>query len=211
MHPSEIGRSYDQIAPQWLEAHLETNGIAAFRRALQFVPNCDEGQLRLALDVGCGCSSRFVDLLGQEGYTVAGVDVPAEMIALARERRPEVAYHVGDITTWELPHAGPAYAFISAWDSTWHLPLAEQAPVLKKLCAALAPGGVLIFTTAGLDGPEEKHDSSMGVPVYYSVLGIPETLRVLHECGCVCRHLEHDQHPEKHVYVIAQKRCGLVQ
>lgn len=205
MHPSEIGRSYDQIAPRWLEPHLETNGMAAFSRALQFLPKDKLPPLRFALDVGCGCSSRFVDLLMQEGFAVTGVDVSAEMIAIARQRRPEVAYHVGDIATWELPRTGPAYHFISAWDSTWHLPLAEQVPVLRKLCAALAPGGVLIFTTGGLDAPEEKHDSSMGVPVHYSVLGIPETLRVLAEAGCICRHLEYDQQPELHVYVIAQK------
>ncbi len=200
MQPAEIGRSYDQIAQQWLEPHLETNGIPAFRRALQFVK---AGQSRHALDVGCGCSSRFVDLLKGEGFEVEGVDVSGEMIALARQQRPQVRFHHADISTWELPRAG--YDFISAWDSIWHLPLADQAPVLRKLCAALTPGGVVLFTTGGLDAPEEMDDSSMGVPVHYSVLGISETLRVLAEAGCICRHLEYDQHPEKHVFIIAQK------
>ncbi len=199
MSPADIGRSYDQIAHQWLEPHLQHNGVAAFQRALQFV---DAGQPLSALDVGCGCNSRFADLLHGRGFQVEGVDVSAEMISLARKKSPEGVFHLADICTWTLPRQ---YDFISAWDSTWHLPLKEQAPVLEKLCAGLAPGGVLIFTTGGLDAAGEKHDASMGVPVFYSVLGIPEMLRLLHAFGCVCRHLEYDQWPEKHLYVIAQK------
>jgi hypothetical protein len=57
----------------------------------------------------------------------------------------------------------------------------------------------------GLNGTEEKQDSSMGPPIYYSVLGIPKTLQTISEAGCVCRHLEYDQMPEKHVFIIAQK------
>lgn len=41
--------------------------------------------------------------------------------------------------------------------------------------------------------------------MYHATLGIPETLDVLAKLGCVCRHLEYDQHPELHVYLIAQK------
>jgi hypothetical protein len=45
----------------------------------------------------------------------------------------------------------------------------------------------------------------MRTPMYYSVLGIPMTLAVLAKSGCTCRHLEYDQHPELHVYIVAQK------
>ncbi len=48
----------------------------------------------------------------------------------------------------------------------------------------------------------------MGVPVYYSVLGIPNTLKLIDSCGCVCRHLEYDQYPETHLYLIVQKGKG---
>jgi RimJ/RimL family protein N-acetyltransferase len=36
-------------------------------------------------------------------------------------------------------------------------------------------------------------------------LGIPTTLQIISEAGCVCRHLEYDQHPELHVYLIVQQ------
>jgi hypothetical protein len=63
----------------------------------------------------------------------------------------------------------------------------------------------LIWTTGGLDWPEEKRDSAMGPTVYHSGLGISKTMQTVAEAGCVCRHLEYDQWPEKHVFIIAQK------
>ncbi|MDB6007076.1 MAG: tam 2, partial [Prosthecobacter sp.] len=185
------------IAHVWQEPHIQTQGLAQFERAISFTTHHGH-----ALDIGCGSSTRFLDLLLKHGFHVEGLDVSERMIALARQGRPEIMFHHADISTWELPQS---YDFISAWDSIWHLPLAAQEPVLRKICAGLAPGGVFIFTTGGLDGPEEKLDSSMGPPVHYSVLGIPRTLELLHQCGCVCRHLEYDQHPEKHLFIIAQK------
>lgn len=87
----------------------------------------------------------------------------------------------------------------------WHIPLSEQTQVLTRIMRALNPGGVFLFTTGGLDKPSEKTDAFMGPEMYYSVLGIPDTLELIAKCGCVCRHLEYDQHPELHVYMIVQK------
>ena len=115
------------------------------------------------------------------------------MIALARDRHPEARLFHADICRWELPRS---YDLIVAWDSVWHVPLAQQEAVLTKLCRGLSAGGVLVFTTGGTDAPAEKQDSCMGPPMYHATLGIPKTLQVLAEAGCVCRHLEYDQHPE---------------
>jgi len=198
MKPGETGEGYDQLADHWdSDAFPRTNGIAQHERAIAFVKH-----RRHALDVGCGSSGRIIDLLMGHGFRVEGVDVSQRMIELARRRHPEVVLHHADICGWAIPRQ---YDLICAWDSIWHLPLADQEPVLRKLCGALSHGGVLIFTTGGLDAPSEKRDSTMGPPMYYSVLGIPATLRILTEAGCVCRHLEYDQYPELHVYVIAQK------
>ena len=76
---------------------------------------------------------------------------------------------------------------------------------MRKMCEALTQGGVLMFSTGGVDEAGEKSDSCMGPPVSYGALGIPKTLALLNESGCICRHLEYDQHPELHVCIIAQK------
>lgn len=200
MQPSQVAESYDHIAHQWLNGHLDANGIALHEQALKFRPTGGR-----AIDLGCGCNGRLLKLLAARGYEIEGLDASARMIALARERLPGVRFFQEDLCTW-LPDK--AYDFITAWDSLWHVPLAEAETVLRKIGSALAPGGVFITTTGGLDAPEEKLDSAMGPPMYYSVLGIPRTLQVLAECGCVCRHLQYDQLPEKHLCLIFQKLDG---
>ena len=131
-----------------------------------------------------------------------GLDFSPNMLALAKRRHPAVVFHHADICTWEFPHQ---YDFISAWDSIWHVPLARQAGVLAKLCAALTPRGVLIFTSGGIDAPGEVTNPCQGQPLYHAAPGIPALLRLIDKFGCVCRHLEYDQHPEPHLYLIVQK------
>ncbi|PTR15991.1 methyltransferase family protein [Nitrosospira sp. Nsp2] len=196
MHLKETGQSYDAIAHIWREDRIQSNGIPQLERAIRFARN-----RRFALDIGCGCSGRF-DVLGKHGFQVEGVDVSQELIALARQSHPGISFHHADICEWNLPRK---YDFVVAWDSIWHIPLDRQEPVLRKISEGMAPGGVFMFTTGGLDNAEEECDSCMGPPVYYSALGIPKTLELLTRFGCVCRHLEYDQYPEQHLYIIAQK------
>ena len=198
MNPEAIGRSYDQVARKWQELPNKSYGIAAYERAIKFVKNRGA-----ALDIGCGSEGRMIDLLLKHGFQPEGLDVSAEMVALAQVRHPSIKFYRGDISQWEFPRK---YDFISAWDSTWHLPLALQEPVLEKISAGLAPGGVHLFTTVGFDEPGDHGDSGqMGIPLAYGTLGIPRLLELLPKFGCVCRHLEFDQYPEKHLVVVAQK------
>jgi RimJ/RimL family protein N-acetyltransferase len=194
MTPEQVAASYDQIADQWLD--LSTYGFAPIERAVAFMK-----RKGVALDVGCG-TGRCLDLLARHGFTTDGIDASAEMIALARQRHPDARLVHADICVWELPRP---YDLIVAWDSVWHVPLDRQKLVLTKLCRGLSEGGVLVYSTGGTDLPEEKRDSCMGPPMYHASLGIPKTLHVLADAGCVCRHLEYDQPPETHVYLIAQK------
>lgn len=198
MNPNEIARSYDQLADQWhSDSFPRSNGIEQHERAIAFLK-----EKRHALDIGCGSNGRIIDLLTSHGFDAEGMDISIRMIELAKQRHPNVTFHHADICEWDLPRK---YDLISAWDSIWHLPLASQEPVMKKILQGLAPGGVCIFTTGGLDAPSEKVDASMGPKVYYSVLGIPKTLALISEAECICRHLEYDQYPELHLYIIAQR------
>jgi SAM-dependent methyltransferase len=197
MDPRETGRKYDSIAEDWLKPHLQSNGLAALQRAIEFT--ITRGH---ALEVGCGCSGRFIEHLLEYEFAIEALDVSERMIELARPRQPAATYHVADIRSWDFPRA---YDFISAWDCLWHVPISDQAQVHERILRALAPGGVFLFTMGGLDEPGEKTDAFMGPTMYYSTLGIPRMLEALAAAGCVCRHLEFDQRPEAHLVVIAQK------
>ncbi len=197
MTPIEIAASYDEIAHQWQDETFDiTNGITAHERALAFTSHPGA-----ALDAGCGCNGRFFDLLEDHGFTAEGVDISGAMIERARRSHPHVTLHHADICTWQPPRQ---YSFISAWDSIWHVPLENQASVIAKLMAALIPGGVLIFTMGGVRYEDEVFNNAMGVPMYHSTLGIQKTLSLIADNDCICRHLEYDQFPEPHVYMIVQ-------
>ena len=199
MTPTDIGSAYDQITHLWQSEKFNlANGIEAHRRALSFVKN--RGR---ALDIGCGCTGRFIDFLQQEGFTPEGVDISDEMLRLAKQKHPDVTFHHQDICQWQSPEK---YDFITAWDSIWHIPLAQQESVMTKLIGSLNKGGVLIFSFGGTDEPGEHIDSFMGPEVYYSTLGISGFLSLLITLGAVCRHLEYDQYPELHTYLIVQEQ-----
>jgi len=200
MDHAGIASAYDAVADRWLDGRFNAeNGIRLHAQALRFLDGASDGW---ALNVGCGCNTRFNGLMRGCGLRIEGIDISERMLELAREADPTVLYHHGDVCAWQPERR---YRFISAWDSIWHVRLEAQRALMLKLLQALEPGGVFIFTAGGLDAADAHIDASMGPTVYYATLGIPGLLDVIAEAGCVCRHLEFDQQPEKHLCVIAQR------
>jgi len=200
-----IASAYDAIAERWLDGRFSRdNGVRQHEGALAFLGPAADGW---ALDVGCGCSTRLHALLRARGLRIEGVDISARMIALAAKADPDVVLHHADICSWQ---AARRYRFISAWDSIWHVGLHQQRPLMLKLMAALEPGGVFIFSAGGLDAADAHVDAAMGPQVCYSTLGIPGLLDVVKEGGCVCRHLEFDQLPHKHLFMVVQRTAASV-
>jgi predicted TPR repeat methyltransferase len=200
MDHAAIASSYDEIADRWLDVQFnQANGLHQHQRALSFLGDAHGGW---ALNAGCGCNTRFNALMRGHGLHIEGIDISARMIALAREADPAVLLHHADICAWQPRRR---YRFISAWDSIWHVRLEEQRPLMLKVMHALDPGGVFIFSAGGLDAADSHVDSTMGPAVHYSTLGIPGLLDIIREAGCICRHLEFDQYPEKHLYLIVQR------
>ena len=201
METAEMAGNYDRIAGHWASGDFNAeNGMAMHRRALGFLK-----ARGAAMDLGCGASGRILGLMVKEGFEgVEGLDFSAEMVRLARERSPGVEIHQADVCEWVFSRK---YDFISGWDGIWHVPLEKQEALLEKICGALTPGGVFIFTTGGVDEPGDGTNPFLGVPLYHAALGIPRTLEVVARSGCVVRHLEYDQYPELHLVLVVQKAC----
>lgn len=192
--------AYDQLAERWLDDVFDAaNGLRQHERALAFL---EPAKGAWALNVGCGCNTRFNRLLRDHGLDIEGVDVSARMLALARTADPAVVLHHADIRDWPLPRS---YRLVTAWDSIWHVRLEDQRALMLKLMHALEPGGIFLFTAGGLDEAGEHVDAAMGPEVYYGTLGIPGLLAVIGEAGCLLRHVEFDQQPQKHLVVIVQR------
>lgn len=196
MKPSVLGSNYDKIAHWWHQQHRDSHyGVDQVKRALQF---CQPGGS--ALDVGCGAGGRIVRLLQQHQLAVTGIDVSAEMVKLAIENHPDESFFVDDIYSFE---SDEQYDFVVAWDSIFHLPLEQQEPVVNKLCGLLKPAGVLIYTFGDATG--EHQDTWHGHTFHYSSIGITGNLALLALHGVVCKHLELDQWPENHVFLVGVK------
>ena len=199
MKPNELGKKYDKIAQWWHDQHHDSKyGLAQLEKALNFSVNGGS-----ALDVGCGVGGRLIRKIQASGFSVTGIDVSAEMIRLARRNHSEVSFYVRDICTWDTENK---FDLIIAWDSIFHLPLQMQHPVIDKLCNLLAENGVLIYTFGNAVG--EHTDTWHDDRFYYSSIGINANLISLIRNGLSIVHLELDQFPQNHVYVIATKPGG---
>lgn len=67
----------------------------------------------------------------------------------------------------------------------------------------LNPNGILFYTFGDEIG--EHFSNWHEEKFYYSSIGINGNLETLIQSGCECKHLEIDQFPEKHVYLVAKK------
>jgi len=194
--PKLIGAKYDKIAHWWHQEHNHSlYGIEQIRNAIRY---CEHQGT--ALDVGCGSGGRVFRLLADSGFTITGIDASAEMITLARANHPSATLHVADIREWQSTER---FDLIIAWDSIFHLAQDEHEHVLKKLADLLAEKGILIYTVGDAVGEHESDWHNDKFP--YSSIGIGENLRVLMDCGLRIRHVELDQYPQKHAYIIAGK------
>ena len=192
---SDIGAQYDKIATWWQDYHSSSDyGAAQLTRALKFAKPGGT-----ALDVGCGSGGRLIKLLEDAGFKVTGLDASSQMIALAQANHSGADFIHADIQQWD---GDQTFDFILAWDSLFHLPLAAQKPVLEKLCGLLSKGGVMIHTLG--DDVGAHTDDWRGQTFPYSSIGIAANLRILEQCGLSVRHVELDQFPERHAFIISK-------
>ena len=104
MKPAEVAASYDSLAERWSSAGFDrTNGIAQHMLALQFVQRHGK-----ALDVGCGSSGRFIDLLIGPGFDVEGLEFSTTPIsALGQRHTPTTSSPLGIASGMcPFPHSG---------------------------------------------------------------------------------------------------------
>jgi ubiquinone/menaquinone biosynthesis C-methylase UbiE len=96
-----------------------------------------------ALDAACG-TGRHTAYLHELGHEVTGVDASPEMLALARERLPDVTFHQADLH--RLPIADDTIDTVVCALALTHVP--DLTPVLTEFTRVLRPGGHLILSDA---------------------------------------------------------------
>ena len=97
------------------------------------------------LDVATGTGAVALELV-QRAHTVVGIDQSPEMLAVARDRLPEVTFHEGRAES--LPFADAEF---DALTFTYLLRYVDDVPAtLRELVRVVRPGGVVAMQEFGL-------------------------------------------------------------
>jgi SAM-dependent methyltransferase len=104
----------------------------------------------LVVDLGCG-SGILAEMLCNSGYDVLGIDISPAMLDMARRRVPEAEFRCESLLTAELPASIAVVAVGECFN--YRFDTSNSRDVLRALFgrihAALEPGGILLFDTAG--------------------------------------------------------------
>jgi SAM-dependent methyltransferase len=128
--------------PEWLNTRHDRLQRQVFERLMSEVPPVAPGQR--ALDIGCG-AGRWTRRLQQRGYTAVGIDLQERIIAMNRERFPEIEWHARALQ--DLP-ADRQFDLVTAVGVLEAIPYIEQAAVIGRIAAVIAPGGHALVLAA---------------------------------------------------------------
>ncbi|SEQ68170.1 3-demethylubiquinone-9 3-methyltransferase [Solimonas aquatica] len=146
--------NFDRLAAQWWDPQGQMRTLHQINPPrLRYIVQCaNNGRLtglrgRRALDVGCG-GGLLSEALAGEGAQVLGIDMAAELIAVARHHAEQNARAVAyrQIRAEELAAEQPAsFDLVCCLEMLEHVP--EPQAVIAA-CAQLArPGANLVFST----------------------------------------------------------------
>ncbi|GAB7331242.1 hypothetical protein MBLNU13_g02704t1 [Cladosporium sp. NU13] len=151
-------------------------------------PPAEEQQQPYILELGCGPGIPTTHQLLSSGARVLANDISPVQIALAKThihrhfhlQIPNVTFLAADMTTLTLPpHTlDGAVCFFTLF----HLPRAEQLPMLSKISGWLKVGGLLVCNFATFD-EEEIYGEMMGRGIFWSGFGVNGNRAMVVEAG----------------------------
>jgi SAM-dependent methyltransferase len=151
-HLARTRATYDRVADEYA-AHIadELAGKPLDRVLLACFVEMVDG-LGMVADIGCG-PGHVAEYLHGLGARVVGIDLSAEMVAVARKRAPHIPFEVGSMLALDASDA--AWGGIVAFYSIIHLPPDARPQALAEFFRALRPGGLLLL--AFHMGDERRH------------------------------------------------------
>lgn len=93
------------------------------------------------LDVACGTGGHLAHL--REHYAVEGLDLSADMLAVARRKLPDVVLRQADMTSFDLGHRFDAVICLFS-AIAYTLTVARLRQAIQTMARHLYPGGVLL-------------------------------------------------------------------
>ncbi|MBX2992393.1 MAG: class I SAM-dependent methyltransferase [Bacteroidetes bacterium] len=134
---------YEAVAEDFMSHRAgSTIGVATVRQWAKFLPPGGA-----VLDLGCGHGVPVSQTLVDEGFRVYGVDASAAMISAFRARFPNAPAEQNKVE--DSRFFGLRFDGVIAWGLMFLLTGDAQANVIRKVAAALKPGGKFLFTAPG--------------------------------------------------------------
>jgi len=148
-HWEQVYATKDMRQVSWFRPHLE--------RSLELIERAAPERVASILDVGSGESTLVDDLLGLGYRTITVLEISRAALDATKARLGEAGLGVrwvcGDVTETVLPERG-----YDVWHdrAVFHfLTEAEQRQAyVERMKTALKPGGSVILSTFGPEGPE---------------------------------------------------------
>ncbi|HYL35290.1 MAG TPA: class I SAM-dependent methyltransferase [Bryobacteraceae bacterium] len=147
-HWEKIYRTKPPEAVSWYRPHLE--------KSLALIEQAAEGKTAAIMDVGGGESTLVDDLLARGYRDITVLDISHTALEVTRQRLGRAAERVhwlsGDITQIDLP---PRRYQVWHDRAVFHFLTEEQhrAAYVQQVARAVKPGGHVIVSTFGPEGP----------------------------------------------------------
>lgn len=157
------------------------------------------------VDAGSG-PGHWTQYLHDLGAAVEGVDMVPEFVHAARERFPEVPFHVGNIQ--QLPVETDGLAGILSWYSIIHTAPPHVPEILREFARCLAPDGSLLL--GFFEGDQVEAFDHAITPAYF--WPVPDMHRALENAGFTIlgTHTRTDPGSRPHAAVRAEFRAESV-
>jgi len=145
-HAAFDKRGYPVVPPQagygeWAADYEATVASGLDRALLPRLRTIAWGKARQAADLACGTGRTGAWLKDQGVGAIDGVDMTAEMLAIARDKQVYRCLQQGDVATTELPTGHYDLCTMALADEH----LKDLAPVYRQASRLLAPGGAFVL------------------------------------------------------------------
>ncbi|MCO4697101.1 class I SAM-dependent methyltransferase [Streptomyces sp. RO-S4] len=165
------------------------------------------------LDVGSGTGRPTAAALAGAGHRVLGVDVSPVMVEIAARQVPEAEFRCEDVRRTPLPEG--AYDAVCVYFALLQMNRAEQTELVRRLVAAVRPGGLLVLATVPLD-VEEFDGVFMGRPVRVTSFAAQDVTSLVREAGLTVEWEEStmftpshpEARPEPHLFLHCRRGEG---
>jgi len=157
--------SYSNAAQYYDKFYENKNYEAEAQKIVSIVGSEPDSQDLALLDVACGTGLHIEHL--KRHFDVEGLDICTELLEFARARNPEITFHQGDMTDFDL---GRRYDVITCLFSAigYVKTLENLSATIRRMIEHLNPGGTLIIE------PWFTPDAWMPDTVHSNIIDEPE-------------------------------------